>query len=262
MRERCLAGKVALISGAARGQGAAEAEMFVTEGAAVVLGDVLVDEVQALAQRLGGAAYGLELDVTEQLDWEHGVAVATDHFGGLDVLVNNAGIASAGAARATVADLDPDAWRRILDVNLTGNFLGIGAAAAELGRRAAERRAHGEPTATSSIVNISSAQAFLPTRGNAAYAASKWGQRGLTRTAALDLSPLVRVNSVHPGPIDTQMIADADPAVIAHMLTTLPLGRVGTVDDVARLVLFLASDDSSFCTGGEFPIEGGRLAGS
>lgn len=262
-----LAGKVALISGAARGQGAAEARLFVHEGGRVVLGDVLGDEVAAVAAEVDaqhpGRAVACHLDVTSPDDWASAVGTAAARFGGLHVLVNNAGIT--GERFGGLVDIEHmtlDAWDALIRVNLTGTFLGMRAAIPLLRSTIGPQHAS-DPRATGSIVNISSAQAIRPSPRQANYAASKWGVRGLTKVAASELGPLIRVNSVHPGPIDTPMIHDslaADLDVLAALIADTPLARVGTAEEVAALVLFLASDESSYCTGSEFLVEGGRTA--
>ncbi|MEZ4293167.1 MAG: SDR family oxidoreductase [Myxococcota bacterium] len=259
-----LSGKIVLLSGAARGQGAAEAELFADEGARVVIGDVLETELAATAARIEarhpGRVEALRLDVTSPDDWRAAVAAAEARFGGLHVLVNNAGITNQRfGGLQPIESLPLQAWNALLAVNLTGSFLGIQAAIPLL-RRTIERARAKDPHATGSIVNISSAQAILPSAGQANYAASKWGQRGLTRVAAAELGPLVRVNSVHPGPIDTAMVQVSDPSQLDSLVADMPLRRIGTPEEVARLVLFLASDESSFCTGSEFLVEGGRTA--
>ena len=262
-----LEGKVALITGAARGMDAATARRFVREGARVVLGDVLTDDLATTAAEIEAEAPGsvvtTRLDVTSEGDWAGAVALVRERFGELHVLVNNAGVT--GRAHGTLLDEYPvDDWQLVLAVNLTGPFLGMRAALPALRESAARRREAGDATATSSIVNISSAQAFRPSSGNGAYAASKWGLRGLTKVAALDAAPLVRVNSVHPGPVETPMIAAslaAGDQVLKYLSAEMPLARIGKPDDVANLVLFLASDESAFSTGAEFLVEGGRLAG-
>lgn len=261
-----LAAKVVLISGAARGQGAAEARLFAAEGAKVVLGDVL-DDVHDVAAAINatipGAAASLRLDVTDPADWARAVLTAEKQFGGLHVLVNNAGITSERfGGLVSIEEMSLEAWRALLEVNLTGNFLGIKTAISLLRATAAPLLA-ANPRASASIVNISSAQAIRPSPGQSNYAASKWGQRGLTKVAASELGPVIRVNSVHPGPIDTPMIHDmlvANLDVLAGLQADTPLNRVGTAEEVADLVLFLASEESSYCTGAEFLVEGGRTA--
>jgi 3alpha(or 20beta)-hydroxysteroid dehydrogenase len=264
-----LAGRVALISGAARGQGAVEAAVFLREGAAgVVLGDVLENELDATAASLGEAFGGRvahrTLDVTLERDWAAAATLAEERFGGLHVLVNNAGIASAGPGNPFVEDLDPAGWQRVLDVNLTGAFLGMRACLPLL-RRTVTDDVAADPRRSASVVNISSAQAFRPSAGNAAYAASKWGLRGLTKAVALEAAPEIRVNAVMPGPVATPMIAaaleDDTAGILTQLVRDVPLGRVGTPEEVADLVLYLASTESSYCTGAEFLIEGGRVAG-
>ena len=261
-----LEGKVALISGAARGQGAAEACLFVREGARVVLGDVLAD-VHEVAASINadspGAAVAVHLDVTSPESWRAAVELARVSFGGLHVLVNNAGITGERlGGLQPIETMSLEAWRTLLEVNLTGNFLGIQAAIPLLRETATPLHA-ADPRRAASIINISSAQAIRPSPFQSNYAASKWGQRGLTKVAASELGPVIRVNSVHPGPIDTPMIHDmlvSNLDVLAGLQADTPLQRVGTAEEVADLVLFLASDESSYCTGAEFLIEGGRTA--
>lgn len=263
-----LDGKIAIITGAARGMGAAIARRFVEEGAKVVLGDVRTDELAATAAAIEvdapGSTQTLALDVTNDGDWHKAVALAVERFGGLHVLVNNAGVT--GNAHGTLVDEYPrDDWDFVLAVNLTGPFLGMRAAVPAIRETIERQRAAGDPIATGSIVNISSAQGIRPSHGNAAYASSKWGLRGLTKVVALDAAPLVRVNSVHPGPVETPMIADAlqsDDSIASFLAAEMPLARIGKPSDIANLVLFLASDESAFSTGAEFLVEGGRIAGA
>jgi 3alpha(or 20beta)-hydroxysteroid dehydrogenase len=242
-----LAGKVALITGAARGQGEAAARLFAGEGAGVVIADVLDAEGKTLADELGGQARYVHLDVTDEDGWVAAVADTEREFGRLDVLVNNAGILTF----SPLEDLTLEGLRRVLDVNLIGTFLGLKTAPAAL------RRAGG-----GSIVNISSVEGIRGSAGLGAYTASKFGVTGLTKVAAMELGPDIRVNSVHPGGIDTRMIRDhgVDEKALAYIAKKVALKRVGLPDDVARLVLFLASDESSYCTGAEFVIDGGATA--
>ncbi len=245
-----LAGKVAVISGAARGQGEAEARLFVAEGASVVLGDVLDAEGEAVAADLGASAVYRHLDVTSPDDWAAAVARAEERFGPVTVLVNNAGIIAANPIETCTLD----EFRRVLDVNLVGQFLGIKAVLASMGRAGG-----------GSIVNVSSTSGYVARHGLPAYVTSKFGIRGLTRAAAVELGAKgIRVNSVHPGAVDTPMVRL--PGVPAGQLeaafAAYPLGRIGQPIDIARLVLWLASDDASYSTGAEFVADGGMLAGS
>ena len=256
-----------MISGAARGQGAVEARLFVDEGAKVVIGDVIEDEVHATAESINathpGSARAVVLDVTRADQWASAVAVAAREFGGLHILINNAGITNERyGGLCNIEDMALEAWNGLLEVNLTGVFLGMKAAIPLVRSSIAPLYAR-NPRSTGSIVNISSAQAIRPSPGQSNYAASKWAVRGLTKVAASELGPTIRVNSVHPGPIDTPMIADmlkSNLGVLQTLIADTPLERVGTAEEVASLVLFLASDESSYCTGSEFLVEGGRTA--
>ncbi|MFZ3556841.1 SDR family NAD(P)-dependent oxidoreductase [Streptomyces sp. BH055] len=244
-REGQLAGKVALVTGAARGMGEAIARELVARGARVVLGDVLVAEGEKVAGELGdGAARFVRLDVTDAASWAGAVGVAVDVFGSLDVLVNNAAIYTT----SPIVDEDPAQLERILKVDLVGPFLGLQAVVPAM--RAGERGG--------AIVNISSQAGVQGIWGHGSYGAAKWGLRGLSRTAALELGgDGIRVNAVFPGAIDT--------AMTAHLGTTqhpaAALGRIGRPEEVARLVAFLASDDASYLTGAEVAADGGASAG-
>lgn len=237
--------KIAVISGAARGQGAAEARLFVAEGARVMIGDVLDAEGKETAAALGDAAAFAPLDVTDEDSWQAVVAETESRFGPVDVLVNNAGVLSFGR----VDQIELAEFERLMRVNVHGVFLGIKTVVPSM------RRAGG-----GSIVNISSTSGLqgLPYLG--AYVASKWAVRGLTKTAAIDLGhERIRVNSVHPGGIDTPMIAGTDSD--APFYRRLPIPRMGSADEVARAVLFLASDESSYTTGAELAVDGGATCG-
>jgi 3alpha(or 20beta)-hydroxysteroid dehydrogenase len=240
-----LDGKVALISGGARGQGAAEARLFIAEGARVVIGDVLDAEGKETAAALGDAAYFAHLDVTDEEGWRTVVAEIQDRFGPVNILVNNAGVLSFGR----VDQIELAEFERVMQVNVNGVFLGIKAVVPSM-------KAGGG----GSIVNTSSTSGLqgLPFLG--AYVASKWAVRGLTKTAAIDLGhDGIRVNSIHPGGIDTPMIAGTTSD--APFYQRLPVPRMGTPEEVARAVLFLASDDSSYISGAELAIDGGATCG-
>ncbi len=245
-----LSGKVALISGGARGQGASEARLFVELGAQVVIGDLLDDEGWRVAREIGDAATFCHLDVTSSADWQQAVDHARDRFGGLQVLVNNAGIAPDGAA---LHETPEELFMRVMDVNVRGVFLGMKAVFEPM-------RAAG----SGSIVNISSTAGMRGVDRAIPYSASKWAVRGMTKTAALEYGPHgIRVNSVHPGVIDTPMVGweKLPSAARKAVVGDLPIARIGGVDEVARMVAFLASDASSYSTGGEFIVDGGSLAG-
>jgi len=247
-----LAGKVALISGGARGQGAAETRLFVREGAAVVFGDVLDDEgkkVEAEIRANGGRATYVHLDVTREADWRAAVATAVQTYGRLSVLVNNAGI----LFRAKIEDTSEVDWDRIMAVNVKGVFLGTKAVIPAL------RAAGG-----GSIINISSTAGLVGSPGGtAAYTATKGAVRLFTKSTAIQHAREgIRCNSVHPGPIVTDMIKDVldDQKAWEGRLRRLPMGRAGTADEVAYGVLYLASDESSYVTGSELVIDGGTTA--
>jgi 3alpha(or 20beta)-hydroxysteroid dehydrogenase len=238
-----LAGKVALISGGARGMGASHARAIVAQGGKVVLGDILDDEGQKLADDLGDsiAAY-VHLDVTNRDQWTAAVATVLERFGKLNVLVNNAGILNFGV----IGEYGPEQWDTIIAVNLTGTFNGVHAAVNAL-----------KASAPSSIINISSAAGLHGYVALPGYTASKFGIRGLTKSIALDLGvDDVRANSVHPGVVDTPMVAGLD---LAQKHVAMP--RLGRPIELSNLVVFLASDESSFCTGAEFVADGGETAG-
>ena len=246
-----VAGKVALISGAARGIGAATAKLLAQEGAAVVLGDVLeVAGNQTAAEIIagGGRATFIPLDVAHAENWQQVIAAAVAAYGKLDILVNNAGI----SGRAAVAETDVATWERVLEINGKGVFLGVRAAIPEL------RKAGG-----GSIINISSIYGIVGSETSAAYHASKGAVRIFTKAAAIQYAADgIRVNSVHPGFVDSPMTAasHAIPEVHDLRISRTPLGRMGTPEDIAAGILYLASDESSFVTGSELVIDGGMTA--
>src|SRR6267143_2139229 len=247
-----LNGKVALISGGARGQGACEAKMFCREGAHVVFGDVLDAEGQATEaaiRAVGGEATYVHLNVTSEADWRAAVATAERLYGHLHILVNNAGI----LLRKSIEETTEDDWDRIMAVNVKGVFLGTKYAIPAM------RRAGG-----GSIINISSTAGLVGSPyGSSAYTATKGAVRLFTKaTAVQHAKENIRCNSVHPGPIDTEMMRDVlgDAALREERLRRIPLGRAGTTADIAYGVLYLASDESSFVTGSELVIDGGSTA--
>ncbi|HET8995651.1 MAG TPA: glucose 1-dehydrogenase [Acetobacteraceae bacterium] len=237
-----LKGKIILISGGARGQGAAEARLFVAEGARVVIGDVLENEGRALAAQLGESTVFVRQDVTSETDWAAAVQAA-EKLGGLHGLVNNAGIYQPRRLMETDAEL----FERHMRINQLGCFLGMKAVVPAM-----ERSGGG------SIVNISSVAGLRGSPGAIAYSATKWALRGMTKAAAIDLAPKqIRVNSVHPGPIDTEMLKVRTPEQNQQRLQAVPMRRMGTAEEVANLVLFLLSDESGYITGAEVAIDGG-----
>jgi 3alpha(or 20beta)-hydroxysteroid dehydrogenase len=237
-----LAGKVALISGGARGMGASHARAMIAEGANVVIGDILDAEGEAFAADLGDAVAYTHLDVTVRNDWTRAVAVALERYGMLNVLVNNAGIAPPGA----IGRCTPEQWDAIVAVNLTGAFNGIHASLEAL-----------KAAAPSSIINISSTAGIQGYSQLLGYCASKFGVRGLTKSVALELGAHdVRCNSVHPGAVATPMTAGIH-APQKHVA----MRRLGRSEELSNLIVYLASDESSFSTGAEFIADGGETAG-
>ncbi|HEY1931881.1 MAG TPA: glucose 1-dehydrogenase [Acetobacteraceae bacterium] len=237
-----LANKIILISGGARGQGAAEARLCVEEGARVIIGDVLESAGRKLAAELGQSATFVPQDVTREADWEAAIKAA-EALGGLHGLINNAGIYQP----RTLMETDAELFERHMRINQLGCFLGMKAVVPLM-----ERSGGG------SIVNISSVAGLRGSPGAIAYSATKWALRGMTKAAAIDLAPRrIRVNSVHPGPIDTEMLSVRTPEQNARRLQLVPMKRMGTAEEVARLVLFLLSDESGYITGAEVAIDGG-----
>lgn len=247
-----LEGKVALISGGARGMGAVEAKLFVQEGAKVVFGDVREEEGQKLEAEIaesGGEAVFTKLDVTSADDWQSAVDLAVSRFGKLDILVNNAGIFD----NATVENTTVEAWDRVLDINAKGVFLGSKSAIGAM------REAGG-----GSIVNISSTAGLIGSTVSSAYNASKGAVRLLTKATAVQFgSEKIRANSVHPGPIETDMVKQVfldDESLRDERIAAIPQGRFGKPEEVANCVLFLASDEASYMTGSELVVDGGWTA--
>ncbi|NNH74275.1 glucose 1-dehydrogenase [Nocardia uniformis] len=240
-----LNGKVALITGAARGQGAAEARLFVARGARVIITDVLDTEGKELAESLGDAARFVRHDVTDTDSWDMAVSEAVSAFGTLNVLVNNAAIYTMKPLLETTTE----ELKRILEVNLVGAFNGIKAVVPAM-----------TEAGGGSIVNISSQAGIEGLMNHSAYGSSKWGLRGLSKIAALELGPAqIRVNSVHPGPIATPMVPYLTTG--PGSFPTLPLERTGLPEEVAELVAFLASDAAAYITGAEVTVDGGLAAG-
>lgn len=260
-----LDGRVAIVTGAARGMGEAIARLFALEGASVCLGDVLDEEREAVVTSIGDRAIGVHLDVTDEASWQAALSATATAFGTPDVLVNNAGILRMEPIVETeVADL-----RAVLEVDLVGPFLGmkvVGGAMVDAGR--------------GSIVNVSSTAGMTGFSNVGAYVAAKWGLRGLTKSAALEFGPRgVRVNSIHPGGVATPMVGvvgepallepprpgerSEDPMLAAADDTcgSQPIARMGRPIEIARLACFLASDDASYSTGAEFLADGGQIAG-
>lgn len=236
-----VAGRTVIVTGAARGIGAACARRLVAEGARVVVADVLVEEGKQVVSELGDAAVFVELDVTSETAWQDIVRQAEEAFGPVTGLVNNAGIVHVDP----IEQLSEADYRKVIDVNQVGVFLGMKAVIGSMKR-----------AGTGSIVNISSIGGIIAFSRILGYVASKWAVRGMTKTAAQEFGPLgVRVNSVHPGVVASEMTADSDRS--HGMTANQPLEREADPDEIARLVLFLISDESSFSTGSEFVADGG-----
>ncbi len=237
-----LSGKVALVTGGARGLGEAQVRALSGEGASVVFGDVLDDEGEALAQELGEWAQYLHLDVTREQDWRRAISAA-DPWGGVDIVVNNAGILTLGG----IEQLAPADFRHIIDVNLTGVYLGM-----HLVIPGMRTRGRG-----GAVINISSTAGMMGYANLAGYVASKWGVRGITKAAALDLAGTgIRINSIHPGPIRTPMTSGVPDSVFL----TQAIPRIGEPDEVAKAVVYLAAE-ATYTTGAELVVDGGALLG-
>jgi 3alpha(or 20beta)-hydroxysteroid dehydrogenase len=234
-----VADKVVLVTGGARGMGAAHAEALVAEGGRVVIADILDAAGRAVAEKLGEAALFVHLDVADPAQWDQAVTAAVGQFGRLDGLVNNAGIVKVGPLRgASVTD-----WQRVLDVNLTGAFLGMRAAI--------------EPMIAAgggSIVNVSSVEGIAGSANLHSYVASKFGLRGITKSAAVELARYnIRVNSLHPGLVHTPLSEGVTEAFMAP----IPMRRGASPAEIANFVVFLLSDESSYATASEFVVDGG-----
>jgi NAD(P)-dependent dehydrogenase (short-subunit alcohol dehydrogenase family) len=246
-----LKGKVALISGGARGQGAAEARLFAGEGAKVVVGDVLDAEASKTAQEINSkvgarSAAAVHLDVTRAADWRAAVETCTREFGGLDILVNNAGIAHTGG----VEDTTEEGWDSVINVNQKGVWLGMKFAVPAMRQRGG-----------GSIINISSIYGIIGSPGSAAYHASKGAVRLLTKAAAAQYAgEKIRVNSVHPGVILTPMVDMAPREQLQPIIDMAPMKRPAQPEEVGWCVVFLASDEASFVTGAELVVDGGFTA--
>jgi len=235
-----LAGKVAIVTGGARGMGEGHVRALVERGANVLATDVLDEEGMALAGSLGDQCHFLHLDVTNEAQWDAAIAYATKAFGGVDWLVNNAGI----TILKGVEDINPQEFRKVVDVNLTGPWLGMRAVAPAM-------RARGG----GAIINVSSTAGMIGFPGTAPYVASKWGLRGITKAAALELGKdNIRVVSLHPGAIRSPMAG----WVTDDMFKYQPIGRIGETDEVSKMVVFLLAE-GTYSTGSEFQIDGGSV---
>jgi 3alpha(or 20beta)-hydroxysteroid dehydrogenase len=245
-----LEGKVAIVTGGARGMGAATCRLFVAEGARVVIADVLEEQGEALARQLGDAERFMRLDVADEANWTRVAQATTEQFGRIDVLVNNAAVLVFGG----ITELSTRDFERAVSINLVGTFVGIRTIAPLM---AAQRNG--------SIVNISSVDGLRGVNALAAYVSSKWGVRGLTKAAALELGHQgVRVNSIHPGGVNTAMSNPTGAPLdeVNKQYANVPMQRVGLPEEIARATLFLASDDASYCNGAELSVDGGMAAGA
>jgi len=249
-----LDGDVALVSGGARGLGRAIVESFVREGARVVIGDLRHEQAQSVAADLGSSARAIRLDVTDEDSWLDVVADTEREFGSITVLVNNAGLAEG----APIAETTLESYRRVTEVNQTGVFLGMKSVIPAMKR-----------AGRGSIINISSIDGLVGSPRIISYIASKWAVRGMTKAVAMEMGPFgIRVNSIHPGHVVTELgLPDGvDPSMISamvegHTARHAPMQRTGTPQEIAAMAVFLASDESSYCTGSEFVVDGGFTAG-
>lgn len=241
-----LDGKVALITGGARGMGAQHVRRFVAEGAKVVFTDILVDEGEELASQVGDNAKFAKHDVTSEEDWKRVVAETEKTFGHVNILVNNAGIVMNKPIEATSLE----EFVRVVNVNQVSVFLGMKYVLSSM-----------KAAGNGSIINVSSLNGLKGTGNTAAYSSSKFGVRGLTHAAALEFADYgIRVNSIHPGAIETPMLVTEETKAAVEMFAkTIPLKRIAKADEVSSVVVFLASDESSYCTGSEFSVDGGAL---
>lgn len=244
-----LENKVAIITGGSGGMGETHARRFVKEGAKVVIGDIVEEKGQALAEELGDNVIFVKLDVTDEKDWTNVVNVTEETFGPVDILVNNAGI----APNDTMKDLDVDLYRKVIEINQDGTIYGMKAVYPSM-----------KKTESGSIVNISSMSGLVAAPYTTSYTTSKFAVRGVSKAAAIEFAEdNIRVNSVHPGTIATEMLENLDAdsqAMIDDLTARIPLGRFAQADEITNLVLFLASDEASYCTGAEFTADGGLTA--
>lgn len=246
-----LDGKVAIVTGAARGMGAAHSRRLAAEGANVILADVLDAEGKTVAEEIGASALYKHLDVRSEADWRSAIALATERFGRLDILVNNSGILRFGR----IGEIPIEEFRSVMDVNLMGTVLGVSAAIAPM------THAGG-----GSIVNIASVNGLAGSPGISAYVASKHAIVGFTKSAAMELAAVnIRVNAVCPGavltPLAQAVSAEIGADAVGRLARSVPMGRRATPEEIANLVTFLASDESSYCTGTQFVADGGLLTG-
>ena len=249
-----LESEVAIVTGGARGLGRAIAEAYVAEGARVCIADVRIELAQRVAEALGDSVIALELDVTDEQSWNLALGACEDAFGSVSVLVNNAGLAE-GAA---IDDTTLESYRRVTEVNQTGVFLGMKSVIPAM-----KRVGHG------SIINMSSIDGLVGSPRIISYIASKWAVRGMTKAVAMEMGPYsIRENSIHPGHVVTELgLRDGvDPSIITamveeHTARHAPMQRTGTPQEIAAMAVFLASNESSYCTGAEFVVDGGFTAG-
>ncbi|GAA0485806.1 SDR family oxidoreductase [Salinibacillus aidingensis] len=242
-----LDGKVAVVTGGSRGQGASHVRRFVEEGAKIVFSDILADEGEALEKELGENAKFVRHDVTKADEWKHVIDEAESAFGPVNVLVNNAGI----VVTKKFDELTEEEYRKVVDINQVGVFLGMKTVLPSM------KKAGG-----GSIINVSSINGLRGAAGNSAYDSSKFAVRGMTKSAALEFAEYgIRVNSVHPGVIQTPMIeVEGSRDLVEQLKKTIPMQRTAQPEEVSKLILFLASEDSSYSTGSEFVIDGGVTA--